>query len=642
MKIEPAKLSWKNNEPWSDLFQDRYFSDHQGEAETKYVFFKHNLLTERWQADQPFTIAETGFGTGLNFLLTAQLWQRHTNNSWLSYVSFEKHPLQRQDLQRAQQLFPALKFISDALLPHYPPALAGQHLIVLPTLRIRLILIFGDIAQTLPQWHDKADAWFLDGFAPQRNSAMWSEATCQNIAQHTVKKGTFSTYAAAGFVRRQLNDSGFSVSKDSGFGVKREMLFGQYQPAQPAPPLTKPWFNLPATAHAKQACIIGGGIAGCSMAHALAEQGWDAHIFDRANTLASGASGNAKGILQPALTSDHKPSSQFYSQAFILTGQRIQQLQDAGAHIQQQVCGVVQQTGSSKQRQRQLKVHQSFGDIEHFLTKDTNTNNILYPSARWVAPASFCHALVDAFPKHINLHLNSHITHLTYQNQLWSVWHHDTCLHQSAVVILCTGYDSIQFSQAHEMPLAFVRGQISEIKATPKSAALQHIYCADGYIIPAENGRHVIGASFEPNDPNTDLSDLSQQLNINRINTSFGDTILPTHNPLSGRVSFRCSTPDYLPLIGPAPSAPHYQRDYAQLHHGNPRTTYPLGRYQPGLFLSTGYGSKGLTGALLGAQILTAMLNKQPVPVSRNVIEATHPARFIIKQLKRTKPGNTL
>ena len=84
------RLNWNDGVPWSERFEDIYFSRSDGLAESRYVFLQGNRVSERWQKKSIFHIGEAGFGTGLNFLATWQLWQEtRTQNSWLYFESIE-------------------------------------------------------------------------------------------------------------------------------------------------------------------------------------------------------------------------------------------------------------------------------------------------------------------------------------------------------------------------------------------------------------------------------------------------------------------------------------------------------------------------------------------------------------------------
>ena len=222
-----AAISWETGEtPHSTRFDDPYFAREDGRVETRHVFIAANGLPQRWQARQRFTIAELGFGTGLNFFETLAHWQRAPGQcGQLLFVTFERYPLRGDDLARALAPWPDLTANVDQLLDHWPPgAGATQHTVAFAgaTLEIHP----GDANQVLPAWPGRADAWYLDGFSPAKNPELWSPELMADVYHHTAAGGTFATYTAAGRVRRGLSSAGFHVSRIPGYGRKRDSLAG--------------------------------------------------------------------------------------------------------------------------------------------------------------------------------------------------------------------------------------------------------------------------------------------------------------------------------------------------------------------------------------------------------------------------------
>lgn len=222
-----AQIDWETGDtPRSIQFDDPYFARENGRAETQHVFIAANDLPDRWHDAERFTIAELGFGTGLNFLETLQLWKREPRNGQsLRFVSFERYPMATEDIARALAPWPELHQHRDALLQHWPPA-QGSGVHTVPFGNAELQLHLGDANATLRDWAGSADAWYLDGFSPAKNPDLWSAELMQMVHDHTVPGGTFATYTAAGFVRRNLLAAGFIVEKIPGYGRKRESLAG--------------------------------------------------------------------------------------------------------------------------------------------------------------------------------------------------------------------------------------------------------------------------------------------------------------------------------------------------------------------------------------------------------------------------------
>lgn len=214
-----TKLRWEDGVPVSTAFDDPYFSRENGLAETRHVFLNGNDLQNRFAEAGTFHVAELGFGTGLNLVAALQLW-RVCGAGTLVYTAFEQHPLPCQQMVRAIEGWPELSGLAAEI------AMAWKsHGVQLPDLDMTLVI--GDARAKVPEWQGRADAWFLDGFAPARNPEMWETGLLAAVHATTQQGGTFATYSAAGAVRRALIAAGFAVRKVPGYGRKREMLVGQ-------------------------------------------------------------------------------------------------------------------------------------------------------------------------------------------------------------------------------------------------------------------------------------------------------------------------------------------------------------------------------------------------------------------------------
>ena len=223
---KPKIVEWdENNIPISVQFNDPYYSRHDGQAETRHVFLGGNQLPERWADQEYFTIAELGFGTGLNFIETYALWlETRQPEQHLSFMSCEAFPLTKTDITQALAHWGNRQHISDRLIAQLPETYPEQGEIKLHLdPQTILILLIGDANKTLQNWNGQADAWFLDGFSPDKNGDLWSAEMMQLVYDHTPHQGTCATYTAAGWVRRNLEQAGFTVSRVKGHGRKRHM-----------------------------------------------------------------------------------------------------------------------------------------------------------------------------------------------------------------------------------------------------------------------------------------------------------------------------------------------------------------------------------------------------------------------------------
>ncbi|MEC7670009.1 MAG: tRNA (5-methylaminomethyl-2-thiouridine)(34)-methyltransferase MnmD [Pseudomonadota bacterium] len=222
---DQTPLDWRDGRvPVSTRFDDPYYSLDNGLAETQYVFLAGNGLPDRFK--DGFQIAELGFGTGLNLLAALKLWRDSGQTGQMRFTTFELYPLAAADMIRAQAEFPEVADIAAELAPFWEQAATD---IDLPDLHFRMIT--GDARQTLPQWADQADAWFLDGFAPAKNPELWEPDLMAEVGKHTAPDGTAATYSAAGAIRRALEAGGFTVDRIPGFGRKRHMTVARKAPA---------------------------------------------------------------------------------------------------------------------------------------------------------------------------------------------------------------------------------------------------------------------------------------------------------------------------------------------------------------------------------------------------------------------------
>ena len=223
-------INWQDGQPFCTRFGDVYFSSDSGLEESRHVFLRGNRLAERFAAlpaGRGFTIGETGFGTGLNFLCAWQLFEQVAPpGASLDFFSVEKFPLQADELRAALALWPELHVYAEALLAHWPQCAPGWNRRSFADGRVRLMLAFCDVAEALPKFGGGVDAWFLDGFSPSKNPEMWAQPVLDSIACASYAGTTLATYTCTGWVRRGLQQAGFTVEKMAGFGRKREMLCG--------------------------------------------------------------------------------------------------------------------------------------------------------------------------------------------------------------------------------------------------------------------------------------------------------------------------------------------------------------------------------------------------------------------------------
>ncbi|QVN00071.1 bifunctional tRNA (5-methylaminomethyl-2-thiouridine)(34)-methyltransferase MnmD/FAD-dependent 5-carboxymethylaminomethyl-2-thiouridine(34) oxidoreductase MnmC [Pseudomonas rhodesiae] len=650
-----AQLDWDaEGRPHSRVFDDVYFSDQSGLEETRYVFLEQNRLRERFAALKPgerLVIGETGFGTGLNFLCAWQLFEQHAcADARLHFISVEKYPLTHSDLQRALALWPQLQPFAARLLAQYHAIHPGFQRLLLDSGRVTLTLLIGDAMEQLPQLDAQVDAWFLDGFAPAKNPDMWTAELFAELARLAAPGSTISTFTSTGWVRRLINAAGFKMKRTPGIGHKWEILRGVFLgwPADTAAPAPiKPWFARPAPVHGERsALVIGGGLAGCTTAASLAARGWRVQLLERHAGLAEEASGNPQGVLYLKLSAHGTALSQLILSGFGHTRRLLEHLHRG---VDWDGCGVLQLAFNAKEAERQAQLAAAFSPtLLHVLDPAQaqaragvalEHGGLFFPEGGWVHPPALCewqarHPLIEVLQHRDVLALQQ------VQGQ-WQALDGDTVLASASVVVLAGAAEIKRFPASAELPLKRIRGQITRLPQTVASQALATVVCAEGYVAPPRLGEHTLGASFDfksddlaPTQAehlgNLDMlreisEDLTQRLNADQ---------LPVEQ-LQGRAAFRCTSPDYLPIVGPLAERGAFDQAYAVLRKDGrqiPATACP---WLDGLYINSGHGSRGLVTAPLCAELLAAWLDNEPLPLPRSVAEACHPNRFALRTLIR-------
>jgi tRNA 5-methylaminomethyl-2-thiouridine biosynthesis bifunctional protein len=678
--IKHAQIHWSDQlEPFSSLFDDVYFNTEQGIDEANYVFFEGNNIGERWldYSAQHFSIAETGFGSGLNFLLTCQKFAEFIKSNpnsplkKLHFSSFEKYPLTKPDLITALQQWPQLNAFISPLLAQYPIALTGCHRLLLNEFNITLDLWFGDIADTLPSLHvyDSGlfDCWYLDGFTPSKNPEMWNDDLLQLIGQSCKKNATIATFTAASFVRKGLIKAGFEVWKQKGYGKKREMLVGHisteavaanklkqhgqyYRPAKLDNPAQK----------ITDVAIIGGGIASACLSLALVRRGYKVTLYCKESSLAFGASGNQQAALYPLINQQHDALSQFFANAFLYSRNYIKQINQTQP-LDYNFSGVLQlyyDSSASKKLDKILQAGLPQELVEQLTEIETDNiagisiaqKSLHYPLGGWLSPKQLVEAIFAQAKNEgdLNVHLNQEL--LTFEqspsdnpalNPAQQVNNWDLHFAQQSIthslLVLTTANNTLNFKQCEAIPLSAARGQVTHIPTNHEINPLRITLCHEGYLTPANNQQHCMGATFKRHDLNQAFSQQEQVDNKNKLEKclpgkNWTEKIDINHQ--NAHVGTRCTTRDHFPYVG---AIPDYQA--TKIHYKNAaKAVNPVDApCHPNLYLLTGLGSRGLCSAPLLAEMLASQINKEPLPFTQEVLDAMQVNRQWINYLKKGK-----
>lgn len=657
--LHHARLDWNEaGTPVSSEFGDVYFSNDNGLAETRYVFLQQNRLPARFlhHDRDTFVIGETGFGTGLNFLATMAAFLEQapqTGNGFrLHFISFEKYPLTQSDLRKALAAWPELSSLSQDLIAQWPIPVSGCHRLIFAGGRIRLDLWLGDIKDMMPQLPHHAeglvDAWYLDGFSPAKNPEMWTQALFDGLARLTRPAATIATFTCAGFVRRGLIAAGFSMKKVKGHGSKREMLAGDRTDKQPQQTIA-PWYARPAGRDG-EVLIIGGGIASAMTALSLVERDRKVTLLCEDDEPANGASGNRQGALYPLLNGEHDALSRFYSLAFGYARHRLLALAERHP-VAFALCGVTQLGYDEKSAAKLAKMSQgpfpselmhplSTAEVEQVVGLPCGHSGVSYPLGGWLCPADLTRAAIKEAQASglLEVMFNTEVVAIAEQVDGWQVESRDGRRWQAPNLVVAAGHKLPALIPFAELPLYPVRGQVSHVPTSASLSRLNTVLCYDGYLTPAHNDHHCIGASYGRNQTDLAFRAEEQRQNQARLQACLPQQSWPGEVDVSGneaRVGVRCASRDHLPVVGPVARLASLADQYAGLHTDQQNAaSLPC---HPGLYVLGALGSRGLCSAPLCGELLASEICGDPLPLAADLLEALHPARYWVRKLLKGK-----
>ena len=658
--IQHAKIHFnQENTPVSDKFDDVYFSNQDGLAETHYVFLEGNQLWERWVHYQEahFVIAETGFGTGLNFFAVTTLFlefrQKYPDSPLkrLYFISFEKYPLLLDALQQAHLAYPQFSHLAQHLQQHWLNPIQGCYRFHFD--ETTLDLWFGDVAENLPQLGDymngKIDAWFLDGFAPSKNPDMWNEQLYQQMFRFTKPQGTFATFTAASAVRKGLENAGFNITKRKGFGKKRECLSGQ-KTHEKLTALSAPWFHSqPANLKEQDIAIIGGGIASLCTAISLVKRGAKITIYCEDEQTALNASGNKQGAFYPQLSDDNERNIRFYIHAFAYGHQFLQWAIKHKIEFEYEFCGVALCAYNEKAESKLNKIAELNlpSDLYQSLSQTELSEKVglplpfgggFIPQGAWLAPRQLVqHAFAFLEKQGVQIKTSQKVTTLSQTENGWQITTAENKTFNHEIVVLANGHKLTDFEQTQKLPLYPVRGQVSQIPTSENLLKLKTVLCYDGYLTPVDQAKasHCIGASHVRDNATREFSLTEQQENQQKIQQNIPEDWtkeVDTSGNLA-RIGVRCSVRDLTPMMGAVPHFSAQQTQYQNLFNLR-RCKQPIEQAEnyPNLYLIGALGSRGLTSAPFLGETLASLIYGEPLPMSEDLIHNLMPNRSWVRR----------
>lgn len=599
-------LHFRDGVPASGRFDDVYFSRDGGLEESAHVFLAGAGLPEAWAGRRRFTIAETGFGTGLNFLAAWDLWRRHRPpGGVLHYLAVEGYPIARGSLAGVLAPFRALAGLTARLIELYPRPVPGLHRLWLDADGVCLTLAIGEAAEILPRLAARVDAWFLDGFAPARNPGMWEPRVLDEVARLAAPGCRVATFTAAGVVRRGLAERGFAMRRRSGHGSKRESLAGERPGAAPA------------DGGPRRVAVVGAGVAGASLAGAVARRGIELVWLDRRPHLAAEASGNPLGVLMPRPTLAG-PAGALSAAAF-----RHVLAECAARGVAVGGDGVLELAEDAAALTRQMRLAAGglldpvdgrpvdAVEASRIAGVSLDRPGIWYRRAGWVRPPQLVRALAGP----ADARLGVDVARLQPADGGWRLLDAaGGAVAEAGAVVLAAGASGSGFPELVALPVRPVRGELVEVPETAASRRLRTVLTFGGYLSPAVGGRHVAGATYDRDgfDPVAWPQPLGAD-GQRRILAGLPGLLAGWFAGVAavgGRAALRAATPDRLPIAGGVPGF-------------------------PGLHVLSGLGSRGLVTAPLLAELLMSEMLGEPLPLELDLAEAVRPARFAERATRR-------
>lgn len=576
--VDSADLAWHGEAPFSETYQDIYWSSHDGSPlnEKQAVFVEPvRTMARQCKPGSTITVCELGFGFGINCLLTATMWRDLPQDCRLNFISIEKHPVRKQDL--AQMLSTFQFSAGERLLEQYPPHYRGQHVIWLSS-NVRLLLIFEEIDDALGNLDAKVDMWFLDGFSPPKNEAMWQPAIYRKMFSRSHPGAKIATYSAAGGVRRGLEHAGFTTRKIAGFGRKKEMLSanrpGNWQPTQ---------------SRSNSITIVGAGLAGIFCAEALTRRGIEFQIIDGGEP---GPSTIPQLAVMPQLALAPEPRYRFSFAA-------CHYMQSAPGYYK---TGVYRLGQDDKEIERLQKIAAQFPD--HII--ESLDDRMVMHEAGWLAFEETKRSIIDGVT-------HAQISSIQHDGQ-WHCLEGDNVITSSDHLILATGFNRRLLPD--ELEIRAIGGHAVSVKTDE----LVQLINNDVTVFPTYKGRSIISGTYE-REATTSVngSSIAELIQAAAKQVDFDeDTAQPWHG-------IRAAARDRFPIIGQAPN-------WQKLHEFNRLSA--VTEFQQGLHYCTAFGSRGATHARLAAEHLISKILREPAALGLKEQRLMSPARFAIRNRK--------
>ena len=598
--ISPAAYSIQGGVVHSTTYDDPYFASAGAMNEKEYVYIKGNHLDRRFRESRKITILELGFGLGLNFLSTLDAHAATGGDCVLDYVAFEKHPFERSDLRKCLRESIGAHARVDDVIAKLPPLLSGFHRVMIYP-KVMLTLIYGDAAEYIKELEASVDAFFLDGFSPKKNRVMWTPRLFASFRRLAATGATFSTYSSASDVRRGMIHAGFDVGLPKGFGSKRNMLTGTFRGENDS----KAKGSIPA-----DLTIVGGGIAGCSLALRAAELGMKVRIIESGQSAMGRGSSNPLPLVRPVISLDFGPRGQFSWYAYLSAMsfyRRLSLSQPIGWH---ESAGL-QIPSSDVEWNKMCEAVDILAlqdDVLKCLDDDSDSFsklNIKHSRALMIGQVgqlrqcqSFILRLLEG--SSVEVLTGKTVSKLAMDSGRLGIRQDSSPFQVDGELVLCNPQDIKRLLPDTDLKLQSIRGQSTQVVGHPTS--FDFPICGDGYIAQSEDGGVWSSGTFDVGCDSIECRDSDDLKNMARVN-------------------------DVLKFDGKLPSLTA-RRAWAGIRYATHDRMPHAGRIRGGVHVLTGYGSRGFTWAPLTAEIVLSDILGLSCPVERSLKKRISPLRF--------------
>ncbi len=601
-------VAWDDDgTPRSPRFDDIYRSATGGLAQAQHVFLQGCGLPQAWMGQPQWRVLETGFGLGLNFLACWHAWRSDPQRpGLLHFASVEAWPVSLQDLLRGVAGYPALQPLAELLAAQWQGLTPGFHRLSFEQGRVLLTLCIGDVHAMLREQQFQADAVFLDGFDPVRNPDMWDLHTLKAVTRLSRRDAHIATWTVSGQLRRDLQSCGWQVAKRAGLPPKRECLAGRYGPAWE--PKGR---HDTALLQPSEAIVIGAGLAGAAVAASLARRGWAVQVLDAARAPAAGASGLPVGLLAPHQSPDDNLLSRVSRAGVRITMQEARQRLAAG--LEWQATGVLEWRGDDLRPPPP-------GDALSPWTRDATpaqkrTAGIAedqgawwHENAAWIEPAALVRSWLRA--PGVRFRGSCTVARVARTDAGWAVRDaQDTTLAQAPLVVVAAALASAQLL-GDAVQLHPVRGQVSWAPLEDDAGELPPFPVnGHGHFLPrvplVERGAWITGSTYGRGDTDLVPRERDDNANVQRVAevlSRAGEVLsaAAARGAVRHWAGVRCASSDRRPLVG---------------------------EVEPGLWVSTAMGSRGLSFAALCAELIAARLQREPLPLETRLAQALDVSR---------------